>query len=109
VSPRVQFPATSVLRHAAAVSGASEQMTQARSAVRELTMDRQAYGRLCQFLPGLLSPLFGSAVEVMDDAAEALNETALKLHATVTDMHAADVDSARGLDNAGGPDLVLPL
>lgn len=46
--------------------------------------DRSAPARL--FLPGLLSPEFGGAVEV-----------------------ATDVDSARRVDDAAGPGLVLPL
>jgi hypothetical protein len=109
LSDGVEFPAASVLLHAAAVSEASDQMTQARSAVREVTMDSQAYGQLCQFLPGLLSPLFGSAVEVMNDAVDALGETALKLRATAVDMEAADAGSARRLDHAAGPGFALPL
>jgi hypothetical protein len=62
-----------------------------------------------QFLPGLLSPLFGCAAAVMNDAVEALAETALKPRATTTAMEATDVGSADRLDDAGGPGLVLPL
>ena len=104
----MEFPAASVLQHAAVVSEACDQMTRARSAVGEVTMDGRAYGQLCQFLPGLLSPLFASAVEVMNGAVDALGETALKLHATATAMQAADVGSARRLDDAAGPGPVLP-
>ena len=109
MSTGVEFPAESVLRHAASVGAASDQMAQARSAVREVTIDSQAYGQLCQFLPGLLSPLFGSAVEVMNDAVDALGETALKLRETAAAMESTDVASARGLDQATGPGLALPL
>ena len=109
MSAGVEFPAGAVLRHAATVSGASDQMTQARSAVREVTMDGQAYGQLCQFLPALLNPLFDSAIEVMNEAVDALGETAQKLRATATAMEATDAGSARRLDNAGGPGLALPL
>ena len=109
MSAAVEFPAASVFQHAAAVSEASDQMTQARSAVRAVSMDSQAYGQLCQFLPGLLSPLFGSAAEVMNEAVDALAETALKLRATATAMETTDVVSADRLNDAGGPELVLPL
>lgn len=61
MSAAMEFPAASVLQHAIEVSGASDQLTQAREAVREVNMDNQAYGQPCQFLPGLLSPLFESA------------------------------------------------
>jgi len=108
VSGGIEFSAESVLRHASAVAGASDQMTQARAAVREVAMDGQAYGQLCQFLPTLLTPLFGSAVEVMNDAVDALDETALKLRATAQAMAAADVGSARAMGDAD-PGLVLPL
>jgi excreted virulence factor EspC (type VII ESX diderm) len=109
MSPGVQFPADAVLRHAAAVDEASEQMTQVRSAVGEATMDSQAYGQLCQFLPGLLSPLFGSATQVMNGAVEALGETALKLRSTASAMQAADAGSAVRMGNAAGPGIELPL
>jgi hypothetical protein len=109
VSAGVEFPAASVLQHATAVSETSDRMAQAKSAVREVTMDGQVYGQLCQFVPGLLSPIFGSAVEVMTDAVDALGETALKLRATATAMEAADVGSARRLDHAAGSGFVLPL
>jgi hypothetical protein len=109
VSAAVEFPTASVLQHAVAVSEAADQMTQARSAVREVSMDSQAYGQLCQFLPGLLNPLFGTAAEVMNDSVDALAETALKLRATATAMEATDGASANRLNDAGGPGIVLPL
>jgi hypothetical protein len=109
MSSGVQFPADAVLRHAAAVEEASEQVTQARSAVGEVTMDSQAYGQICQFLPPLLSPLFGDAVAVLNGAVEALGETALKLRSTATGMRAADAGSAGRVENAAGPGIELPL
>jgi hypothetical protein len=109
MSSAVEFPAASVLRHADAVTDAAEELNQARSAVREVSMDIQAYGRLCQFLPGLLSPLFGGAIEVMNDATEALAETGTKLRTTASAMEDADVGSAQRLDSAAGSGLVLPL
>jgi hypothetical protein len=109
VSSNVEFPAEAVLRHSDAVSGASDEMAQARAAVGVVTMGSQAYGQLCQFLPGLLSPLFDSATEVMNDAVEALGETASKLHATASGMTTADADSAGRLDAVAGPGLDLPL
>src|SRR3954454_940692 len=109
MSPDVQFPADAVLRHAAAVDEASEQMTQVRSAVGEVAMDSQAYGQLCQFLPGLLSPLFGSAVQVMIGAVESLGETALKLRTTAATVQASDAGNARRLEDAAGSGPELPL
>jgi uncharacterized protein YukE len=109
MSGGVEFPAEAVRQHAVAVNEAAEQMTQARAAVSEVAMDSRAYGQLCQFLPGLLSPLFDNAVDVMTEAVDALDETAAKLRSTVAAMEATDAGSARQLHDAAGPGLVLPL
>jgi hypothetical protein len=100
----MRFPATAVLQHATAVTDASDQMARARAAVREVTMASLAYGELCQFLPAMLSPVFGSAVEVLNDAMDAMRETAYKLQTTVEAVEAADVESARRLSDAARPD-----
>lgn len=97
----MRFPAEAVRQHATAVGEAADLMAVARSAVREVGMDRQAYGEICQFLPGLLEPLFGDAVDVLNGAVDALSETALKLRATAATIEATDVDSAGRLTEAG--------
>ncbi|MDI6097239.1 type VII secretion target [Actinoplanes sp. NEAU-A12] len=104
----MRFPAAVVRQHAGAVSEAADQMAVARSAVREVSMDHQAYGEICQFLPGMLSPLFSGAVDILNGAVDALSETALKLRATAASMEAVDVDSAGRLTEVGrGPELPL--
>jgi hypothetical protein len=103
MSAGMQFPAAAVRQHAGAVSEAAEQMALARSAVREVSMDHQAYGEICQFLPGLLSPVFSDAVQILNGAVEALSETALKLRATAETIEATDVDSAHRLTAADRP------
>jgi hypothetical protein len=105
----MEFPAEAVIRHAGTVSETSDEMLRARAAAGKVVMDRQAYGQLCQFLPVLLSPLFGSATEVMSDAVDALVETSSKLRATATGMNTADTGSARQLNAAATPHLDLPL
>jgi hypothetical protein len=109
MSTGVEFPAEDVLRHADAVTEASDDMAQARSAAGVVTIDSQAYGQLCQFLPALLSPLFGSATEVMNDAADSLGETALSLRRTASDVTSTDAGSAERLRAVAGPGLDLPL
>jgi len=96
----VQFPPAVVRQHAAAVGEFADQMAVARSAVHEVTMDAQAYGHLCQFLPGILAPVFGIAVEVLNDAVDALSETALKLRAAGGSIEAVDIYSARRLSES---------
>ena len=109
MSQGFQISESDLLRQSAAVGEASDQMRRARSAVREVTIDTQAYGQLCQFLPGLLSPLFVSASDAMNDATEALEETALKLRGVAAAMEQSDAQAAGEVNRAAGPGLSLPL
>ncbi|GGQ59220.1 hypothetical protein [Couchioplanes azureus] len=105
----IAFPAAAVEHHAAGVEGVADAVRQARSAVREVTLDSQAYGQLCQFLPGLLSPLFALALDALDDADDALRDTAGNLRAVATSTTATDDAAGRRVRTAGGPGLHLPL
>jgi excreted virulence factor EspC (type VII ESX diderm) len=109
MSPGVEFPAEAVVRHADAVAETADDVALARAAAGETIMDSQAYGQLCQFLPTLLSPLFGLATEVMNEAVDALGETALKLRHTASDMTNTDAYAAGRVNAAAGPGNELPL
>jgi hypothetical protein len=100
VTAEMRFPAVAVGQHAAVVGEVAEQMAVARAAVREVSMDRQAYGQLCQFVPGLLDPLFSGAVDILNAAVDALSETALKLSAITEAVEATDADGALRLAEA---------
>ncbi|SNY69386.1 type VII secretion target [Paractinoplanes atraurantiacus] len=106
---QVRFPAPAVHRHAGTVDGVADALRTARSAVHEVSMDTQAYGQLCQFLPGLLSPIFSLAVGALGDAGEALRETADNLRAAAADTAATDGSAARTIKAATGPLPELPL
>lgn len=109
MSAGVEFPAGAVLRHADAVGGASDEMARARAAAADVAMDGEAYGRLCQFLPALLAPVFEGATRVMNEATEALGETVLNLRAVAAEMTATDEGSAQQLKAAAGAGPDLPL
>jgi hypothetical protein len=104
----VQFPITAVQRHAGTVDGVADAVEQARSAVREVSMDTQAYGKLCQFLPALLTPVFALAVHAMTGSVEALHDTAAGLRAAADSTEATDETSARRVHTAGRPAGRLP-
>jgi len=104
----IQFPADAVRGHAGSVDGIADAVRQGRSAVHEVTMDTQAYGQLCQFLPTLLSPIFALAIGALDDAEDALRETADNLRAVVSSTTATDESAAHGV-RAAGKHLELPL
>jgi hypothetical protein len=108
VADDVQFPAAAVRQHAAGVDGIADAVRLARSAVHETSMDTQAYGQLCQFLPGLLSPLFALATGALGDAGESLQEAADNLRAAAAGTTATDQDAARRLMAAGGHPGPLP-
>jgi len=108
----VQFPAGQVERHAGTVDRVRDAMQTARSAVHEVTMDVEAYGQLCQFLPGILSPVFGLGVDALNGTIDALQETAAKLRTTASTTQATDVASGDRVTRAGrgdGPAIKLPL
>ncbi|GII22659.1 type VII secretion target [Planosporangium mesophilum] len=108
----VRFPAEVVQHHAGVVEQVSEAVETARSAVREVTMDTQAYGVLCQFLPALLTPVFDLGVDALHSSVDALRETAAKLRTAAENTVGTDVSSAQRIGAAGEsgrPRLELPL
>jgi hypothetical protein len=109
---QVQFPTQLVEQHAASVEQVSDAMQTARSAVHDVTMDTGAYGQLCQFLPAILSPVFGSGLDALHGTVEALHETAAKLRTTAASTHGTDVASGDRITKAGNgdrPTVELPL
>jgi excreted virulence factor EspC (type VII ESX diderm) len=104
----VQFPAAAVQQHAGSLDALADMVHQARSAVREVTMDTQAYGQLCQFLPGLLSPIFALAVRALGDTDDSLRETANSLRSAASSSTATDESAARSVATAGRPLGPLP-
>ena len=105
----VQFPAPAVQRHAGSVDGIADSVLQARAAVNTVVMDAEAYGQLCQFLPGLLNPLFNQAIGAMTEATDALRETADNLRAAVASVTETDATANERVTAAGAPLLDLPL
>ncbi|GIF26121.1 hypothetical protein Ate02nite_88510 [Paractinoplanes tereljensis] len=105
----LRFPADDVRQHAGSVDRIADAVAQARSAVHEVAMSSEAYGQLCQFLPGLLSPIFGLAIGAMDDAGESLRETAINLRAVAGSTTATDERAAGTVRAAGRPLPELPL
>jgi hypothetical protein len=105
----VQFPVHLVERHAGTVERVSDAMQTARAAVHEVTMDTSAYGELCQFLPAILSPVFGLGADALHSSVGALHETATKLRTTAEATHGTDVASGDRVAKAGRPAIELPL
>ena len=108
MSGAVQFSGSEAGRHAATVDSVADAVREARGAVHEISMDAQAYGQLCQFLPGLLTPLFGLATTALDRAAGALGDTAAGLRTTAGQVGATDAASAQRVRATGTlPELPL--
>jgi hypothetical protein len=105
----VQFPVQQVERHAGSVEQVAGAMETARSAVRDVTMDSGAYGILCQFLPGILTPVFERGADALYSSVDALHETAASLRRTATGMFGTDEASGNHITKAGHPTIDLPL
>ncbi|WP_326549768.1 hypothetical protein [Micromonospora sp. NBC_01813] len=97
------FPADDVHRHSNSVDALADTVDQARAAVHEVTMDTQAYGQLCQFLPGLLSPIFLLAVDALAETGESLRETATNLRSAVSATTATDATTADSIRQTTWP------
>lgn len=108
----VRIPTESIRRHAGSVDAVADAVEQARSAVGAVSMDTQAYGQLCQFLPALLAPVFDIALVALNDTGGALRDTAADLRATAAGADSTDEASSRKISAAGGcgrPRIELPL
>jgi hypothetical protein len=107
----VEFPIGLVRQHAGTVDNVADAVQTARSAVHEVTMDTQAYGQLCQFLPVLLSPVFGLALDALQESMSALHETAGKLRTAAGSTESTDTARETTIAQipADHPGLQLPL
>ncbi|WIM97875.1 hypothetical protein ACTOB_001431 [Actinoplanes oblitus] len=98
-----QFTADDVQRHAASTDAVADAIEQARTAVAAIAMDTQAYGQLCQFLPGLLSPIFALAASTLAETGESLRETAHHLRTAITTITSTDTSAADSIRETGQP------
>jgi len=107
----VEFPIPLVQRHAGTVDNVAAAVTTARSAVHEVVMDTQAYGQLCQFLPALLSPVFGMALDALHESIDALHDTADKLRMAASNTEATDTERGTAIAQIPGqhPGMRRPL
>jgi hypothetical protein len=108
----IDFPIALVHQHAVSVGRVSDAVELARSAVHDVSMDTQAYGQLCQFLPALLSPIFGMGVDALHGTVDSLHETAHKLSIAATGTGSTDTANGQRVMAAGNqshPKLELPL
>jgi hypothetical protein len=97
----VRFPGGRVERHADSVERVGDAMEAARSAVHDVVLDSGAYGQLCQFLPAILSPVFGMGADALYKTVDVLQETAASLRVTAASMSATDEASGRRITEAG--------
>lgn len=108
MSDAVQMPIDAVRGHASTVDGVADAMSQARAAAGGVGMDSMAYGKICSFLPGLLEPVFETAVSAMNRSVDALHETASQLRTTADSTYATDQSGASRVTVAGKlPELPL--
>ncbi|MCO8277512.1 type VII secretion target [Actinoplanes sp. TRM 88003] len=104
----VRMPIDAVRRHAGSVDAVADAVGEAKAAVGQVTMDTQAYGQLCQFLPGLLEPAFSAALDALSESGDGLRETAIGLRAVADQAAATDRSSADRVTTAGTPAGGLP-
>ena len=100
MTAELRFPGRPVERHAGHVAEVADALETARSVVREVTMERDAYGILCQFLPGILGPVFEAGVDALNSSVDALHETAARLRSTADGLTGADEASRYRIESS---------
>ncbi len=107
----VEFPISLVQQHAGSVDVVADAVSTARAAVHEVSMDTQANGQLSQFLPALLSPVFGLALDALHESIGSLQETADKLRMAASNTEVTDTERSTEIAQipARHPGMSLPL
>jgi hypothetical protein len=103
------MPISAVRTHAGSVDTTADAIEQGRSAAAKVQLGAGAYGMLCQFLPGLISPLGDKAVEAMSESHSALQSTADKLRKASGAQESTDHGSAARNKSVHRPKINLPL
>ena len=84
--------------HAGSVEQVAGDVETARSAASSVTVDAGAYGQLCSWLPGLITPVQQSAVDALAAAVGALDATAVSLGRTAASYETVDTGVSSGFD-----------
>lgn len=95
-----EVEAQTLRAHAGGVDHVTDMVEQGRSAASSVDLGRDAYGRLCQFIPSLLDPVQDSAISALTEAATTLRQTAADLRTTARRYEASDQQAA-DLFNSG--------
>jgi uncharacterized protein YukE len=94
----VRVDPEAVRAHGETVREIAAGVDQARAAAAQVYMGREAYGQLCQFLPGMFDETQSAAVDALTEASSALDETATKLGTGALQYETTDQAAATGLD-----------
>jgi hypothetical protein len=86
--------------HAGSVDGVADRVDQGRSAGAQVTLGRDAYGQLCQFVPALIDPLQQVGVDAFAAVVDALRESADALRMAAGAYGQVDDVAARNFGNA---------
>lgn len=105
----VTIPFDALRRHAGSVDNLSDAMTTAHGAANQVYLDAGAYGKLCQFLPGLFDPVLRSTVDAMRAGADEAEANARRLRRVADSAEATDLAAAQTVNAAGDREIELPL
>lgn len=90
----VRVPPEKLRRHAQRVERVTEDVGLAREAGVHVQLGREAYGQLCQFLPGRFDEVQQAAIDAMVAAQDALTEAAHKVRSAASGYEVTDEHSA---------------
>jgi hypothetical protein len=70
----LEAPPQEIRTHAGSVRQVGDAVELARSAAAQVQLGREAYGQLCQFLPGMFDEVQQAAVDALAAAVGSLDE-----------------------------------
>lgn len=109
--PEIVIPVEAVRRHSVNIDNVAAAVHEARSAAHAVTIETEAYGQICSFLPTLLNPLFALTLSAYVRAEEALQETSVSLRTAAARAEESDKESSRRINatSHARPRIQLPL
>jgi excreted virulence factor EspC (type VII ESX diderm) len=84
--------------HASHLDGLTDRLSQALDAANTVSMNDEAYGILCSFLPLIINPLEEKAIQALKDAVDGVTTTADNVRITANQYRDTDDTNAAPFD-----------
>jgi hypothetical protein len=109
MTDEVRMPLEAVRAHANTLDTVSADLTTAHGAANQVYLDTEAFGILCQFLPGMFDPVLRATVDGIGKSSSTLTTLGGKLRTAASNSETADTQNAASITSSGNHPVNLPL